>query len=449
MKETVFEQIASFVSTTKYEDLPQEVIKVSKDALIDYVGVTIAGASQNSVKASLAYAKYSSQKEEATIFGHQCKSSVEFAAMVNATASHVLDYDDVSWATIGHPTVVVAPVCFAMAEKYHRTGKEMIHAYALAVEAMHKLADLTMPSVSEKGWHTTPVYGVFGAVIAGALLKGSSKEEIINALGLGASKASGIRANFGTDTKSYHAGMACYNGLEALYLSHFGMCSSSKSFEDMDGFMQTFAGICDENLTLKLAKPWDLIDRGLVFKQYPCCSGSHPAADLIKEMHDKHNFELEEIEHIHVGCSLLAPKELKCDFPNTALEAKFSMRYAVASMLVFGGLGLEEFLDEKVQCTQVQELMSKIDVKVDEEFKKLGFIGTSPAYIKITLSTGEIFSDRSMLAKGNPEKPLSLEEIKQKFFTCTKHLDQGEALFSTLEKMEVLESLEPMLAYCD
>lgn len=448
MNQSINEQIVSFVNNITYDDLPQELIQIVKEAFIDYVAVTIAGCNQNSVNATLAYAKFSSQKEEATIFGRNEKSSVEFASMVNATASHVLDFDDVSWATIGHPTVVVAPVCFAMAEKYKCSGKDIILAYALAVEVMHKLADLTMPYISQNGWHTTPVYGVFGSVVAGAVLKGSTPNELLNALGVAASKASGVRSNFGTDTKSYHAGMACYNGLEALYLSSFGLESSAKAVEDIDGFIQTFTGEKLDNTLLNLGRDWDLLKRGLVFKQYPCCSGSHPAADLTKEMIEKYNFSISDIKCIKVGCSLLAPKELKCDFPTTALEAKFSMRYAVASMLLYNKLTLTEFTNEKVANKKAQELMQKIDVQIDDEFEKLGFIGTSPARLTIYMNDDTVYEDKNMLAKGNPEKRLSSFEIESKFLNCTANNDNSKQLYSLLVNLEELAFLSSLTKLC-
>lgn len=448
MKQSINEQIVSFVNNTKYEDLPDSLISLVKEALIDYVGVTIAGCNQNSVNATLDYARYSSSKQEATIFGRDEKSSVEFASMVNATASHVLDFDDVSWATIGHPTVVVAPVCFSMAEKYEGSGKDIILAYALAVEVMHKLADITMPYVSQNGWHTTPTYGVFGSVVAGAVLKKSSSQELLNALGVAASKASGVRSNFGTDTKSYHAGMACYNGLESLYLAQFKLRSSPTALEDVDGFIQTFANEVPTSLDLKLGVDWDLEKRGLVFKQYPCCSGSHPAADLTKELVQANSFELDDIQSIKVGCSLLAPKELKCDFPKTALEAKFSMRYAVASMIIYKRLTLDEFTNEKVLNPTVQELMDKIEVQIDEEFEKLGFIGTSPARITIYLNDGRIIEDKNMLAKGNPEKRLSSLEIEEKFLQCTKNINRPKHLYTLLQNLENVDFAKTLTTLC-
>lgn len=442
MKQAIFEQIAQFVSIVKFDDLPKELISLIKTALIDYTGVCIAGMEQNSVKSVMRYAEFMSSKQEATIFGIDKKTSVEFAAMINSISAHSLDFDDVSWTSIAHPSVVVAPVCFALAQKLNLSGKELILAYGAATEAMHKIAKISMPNVSQNGWHTTSVYGVFGAIVSAAILYKTPPKNIINALGLGSSKASGIRANFGTDTKAYHAGMACYNGLEALSLANFGLGASRLAFEGDEGFLQIYGGINGFDLKLNLTMPWDLLENGLVFKKYPCCSGSHPAADLINELILKYNLKFEDIAHIDVGCSLLAPKELKCDFPNTALEAKFSMRYAIASMLIYKNLGLNEFSDERVQDIRIQSLMRKIDVKVDEEFAKLGFIGTSPVKIHIELNFGKIIKGKRMLAKGNPQNPMSIDEIKDKFYICTKNIKYQNRIFEILSELEKFKNLD-------
>lgn len=445
MKETAFEKVAKFVQETSYEDLPPKLIDIIKTAFTDYVGVSVAGARHKNVTAMIKYAKLNSKKREASVFCYGFKSSVQLVAMINAVSSHSLDFDDVSLSTIGHPSVVIAPVCFALSENLNLGGKDMILAYALASEVMHKLALCTMPEVSQNGWHTTSVFGVFGAVVAAAVLKRSSKSEIISALGIAASKASGVRANFGTSVKAYYAGMACFNGIDSLLLAGCGLSSSPYSFEGVDGFMQTFGGIYEGEVDLKFGDTWDLLQNGLVFKRYPSCSGAHPAIDLALEMGPKYGLNFRDIKRIDVGCSLLAPKELNCEFPTDALQAKFSMRYAIASALFYGGAGLGEYTNEKVADPQIQEFMRKIYVSVDNEFKRLGFIGTSPVKIKITLENGEILNGKCLLAKGNPQNPLSTDEMASKFYECTKDLRENKRLFETLNELEKCENLEEIL----
>lgn len=448
MNLSISETIADFVKSVKYKDLPEKVIELSKEALIDYTGVMFAGSKENSVQSVLKYIKKRGSRKEVYSLALNKKFNLEDAAMLDAISSHVLDYDDVSWATIGHPSVVLAPVCYSVGQKYNSSGKDIILSYALGLEAMHKIAKITMPNVSENGWHTTSVYGVYGATIVASVLKKSSKEEIINALGIASSKASGIRSNFGTDVKSYHAGMACTNGIQSVYLASGGLKSSEKSIEAPDGFAKTFANLdFDKNIKLKLGKKWDMLENGIVFKQYPCCSGSHCAADLSKEMKNKFNINYKNIKNIKIGCSLLAPKELNCSYPKTALEAKFSMRFAVASMLIGDELNLNSYKEKIVNSVEYQELMNKMDVQIDSEFKKLGFIGTSPARIKILMDNGKEYEDFNMLAKGNPEKKLSLKEIRNKFLKCSIRIKNSNKIFKILLKLEKEKNLNNLLKH--
>ncbi len=442
----IFEEIADFIQSSSFEDLPLQLVSDIKVALIDYIGVTIVGSNSDKLEPLYKYEKALNNLEESTIFGTGKKSSVIFTSQINAMASHVHDFDDVSWSTIGHPTIVVAPTCFSFAEKYKRSGRDVILAYALAIEVMHKLADTTMPNISENGWHTTCVYGVFGSLIAAVILKGDlTKNQIVNALGIAVSKASGVRANFGTDTKSFHAGIAVKNGIEAMYLAYYGLTSSKDAFDGPDGFMQVFAQKKYESKSLNLSQPWDILDRGFVFKKFPSCSSTHPACDLIFDMKSEYNINHEEIEKIEVFSTVLTLKDLTYNLPKTALEAKFSIQYPIASILVYDQLRLEEFEDEKINNPVIQDLMSKISLDTNQEFLDMGFIGTAPIRIKVYFKNKKILNNINMLARGNKEKPLSSKEIKDKFLYCSRSLKNNEFIYDEINKLEKLKSLDTLV----
>ena len=211
-------------------------------------------------------------------------TSRNLAALANGVAGHALDYDDVSWSTIGHPTVVIAPVVFAVGQVFGVSGNDIIKSYALGVEIAHKIAGLVMPQVSANGWHTTSVFGPFGAAAASALLSGLKAESFISALAIAASTSSGLRGNFGTPTKAYHAGMAAYNGATATILASLGMNAAADVIEARDGFADVFGNQTTNVHKISFGSPWDLVKPGLVFKKYPCCSGTHPAIDCILHM---------------------------------------------------------------------------------------------------------------------------------------------------------------------
>ena len=138
-----------------------------------------------------------------------------------------MDFDDVSWATIGHPSVSVAPSVFACAQKGKWNGKQTLLAYVLAVESMHQIARLTMPQLSERGWHTTLAYGVFGAAVPAVRLLGLNEDECANALGIAVSRAGGVRANFGTQTKALHAGLSNRIGIDCAEMAACGITQAT------------------------------------------------------------------------------------------------------------------------------------------------------------------------------------------------------------------------------
>ena len=324
-------------------------------------------------------------------------------------------------------------------------------AYAVGVEIQNKIATLVMPEASSNGWHTTSIFGPFGAATASALITGLGNEEFLSALGIAASMASGIRSNFGTMTKAYHAGMAAFNGATAVILARQGLTSSENAIEAQDGFVQVFSGHKPEKRLLSFGDPWDVIKPGLVFKKYPCCSGTHPAVDCIMNMLKETPFTSDEVESIHAGVSLLGLKELVCHSPTIPTEARFSMEYALASAIVYGKLGLSEFTEESINDPRIRHMISKINVEIDPELAKLGFIGTAHAKLRVTLKDGRILEDSRDLAIGNPEKPFSDVELEGKFLECASRVfepDQCrrilEALFS-IEKVEDINSITVLL----
>ncbi|CAM3621268.1 MmgE/PrpD family protein [Parendozoicomonas haliclonae] len=441
---TVLEQAAGFVSQVSYDDLPQSVVEISKRALIDYVGVTLAGADMPVSTQVQAFSELQSTAGDIAVFGTDKVYNASHAALCNGTASHALDFDDVSWTTIGHPTVSVAPVSFACAQQKGLTGKDVILSYAAGVEVMHKIAGLVMPQTSDKGWHTTPVFGCIGAAAASAWLYKMPEEETRNALGLAVTMASGVRANFGTRTKAFHAGWSAYNGIQAAMFAQAGINSHPNAIEGQDGFAQTFAGMELRVGDVGYGKDWDLDTAGLVFKQYPCCSGSHPAINAFDDLLKEKPFSLEDVDSIHVGVSLLGPRELVSNHPINAVQAKFSMQYALASRLIYGQVSLTEFTDEKVMADDVQNLIPRITMEVDEDLAKLGFIGTAPAKIRVRLKSGEELYTSCDLAKGNPEKPLTDEELSAKFMACAAPVIGENKAMALLEKLFILEQIDSL-----
>ncbi len=436
---TLLEKLAQFVTQVRFEELPAKEIEWAKLALTDFIAVSYPGANMPVAQNVRAFLDESPRNGKAILIGTSRRTDATSAALFNGTASHSLDFDDVSWATIGHPTVCVAPVALATAQEKGLGGRELLLSYIVGVEVMHQIARWTMPFLSEKGWHTTPVYGTFGAAAAACVVYGTDTEQTAHALAIAASRSAGIRGNFGSQTKALHAGTAAFLGLEATRLAMHGVTGNCACLENQDGFAQCFAKPALKDAVVDIGNYWDLAQNGLVFKQYPCCSGSHPANDVWDAYLKEHPIPYTAIKSIGAGVSLLGPRELSCHRPVNAVQAKFSLEYALASRVIFGPLSLDSFADEKVLDPRVQELMSRIEMKIDPELARLGFIGTAPVRLDVMLADGSKVHLENNLAQGNPEKPLSEKAFFRKFSSCLKaaHCEEiTENCWSTLLHLE-------------
>ncbi len=422
-------------------DVPADVVAVAKLGLTDFFGVACAGTDMPVAQNVYAYIEENQKREgQSVLLGRNERLAASNAALFNATAGHALDFDDVSWATIGHPSVVVAPVALSCAQSENADGEKLLLAYIAGVEVMHQIARWTMPKLSEQGWHTTPANGVFGATTAAALLMELSEQEMVNALAIAATRAFGIRANFGSQTKALHAGLAAQCGVECALLARCGITGRDNAIEAADGYAQCLALPIDrEKVMVDFGEFWDLRENGLVIKQYPCCSGAHPTLDVWREYLESHHLKPEEIESIYAGVSLLGPRELSCHRPINAVQAKFSLEYAVAARLIHGEITVDTYVDEKLQDPRIQDFMQRIDMRIDPELEKLGFIGTAPIRLHVKLKTGEEIALANDLAMGNPEKPLTALQFEKKFMRCVAPR-AGEAnaqqFWNTLQAIE-------------
>ncbi|MCJ8300491.1 MAG: MmgE/PrpD family protein, partial [Pseudomonadales bacterium] len=243
---SILQQAAQYLQQVRYEHLPEEAIIVAKQAILDYIGVAVAGSDQPVVNNLRKWAEDCGQLGSVTVIGSSQSLNAEYAALVNAAAGHALDFDDTSWATIGHPSTVILPALFAQSELNAQqgapvSGKALLLAYIAAVEVCHKIAELMMPLTSQNGWHTTGVFYGFATAAGLCQLQSIDTHTTCMAMALALSNAGGIRSNFGTQAKAYHAGMTVKAGMESFNLAKAGVTASLFALEAEDGFIQCFA----------------------------------------------------------------------------------------------------------------------------------------------------------------------------------------------------------------
>ena len=272
---------------------------MAKQGILDTVGVTLAGAHDETTAVVASALRKTAAAGPALIFGSSDHVDVLNAALINGVASHALDFDDCSNSLGGHPSAPILPALWAIAPG--SSGKAFIAAYAAGVECETRFARAVNFHHYEKGWHPTATLGTFGSAAACGHLLTLSVEQLATALALAASMASGIKANFGTMTKPFHVGQTTRNGLLAALLAKEGMTANAGALEHPQGFFAVYNGagtFKPERLLEHWGDPFDLVDPGIAFKRHPCCGSTHPAVDAMLHLREAHRLTPERVAKV-------------------------------------------------------------------------------------------------------------------------------------------------------
>ena len=359
---SVTERMAEFIVETKWADFPALVIERAKKAVVDTVGVTLAGAGEPVGRIVADFAQKMGGAPEATIIGVNARAAAPMAALANGAMGHALDFDDSSYLLNGHPSVGVLPAVLAQGEVQGATGREVLEAFIIGYEISTKLGEGMNPEHYGAGWHATCTLGTMGAAAAAAHLRGLDVETTRHALGCAASHASGVHANFGTMTKPLHAGLAPEAGLRAAALAAAGLTASTTILEAPRGFLDAFAGggsPCAEEIVESLGRPYALAEPGMNMKPYPCCLSTHPAVDALYDLVEESSITAADVARIEVSLVEIATQVLRYHAPQTGLQGKFSIEYCLARMLLDGDLRLSTFTDQAVREPLLQEWMTQ------------------------------------------------------------------------------------------
>src|SRR4051812_8769127 len=300
---TIIEGIAERIGRVSYADLPHEAVHWAKAAILDTVGVTLAGAAEpcTQIVARVLAAGTGAGSGECLIFGTDRRAAPLDAALVNGTAAHALDFDDVSNSMGGHPSAPIVPALFAAGEILDSTGREFIAAYVAGFETETRIGRGVNLHHYEKGWHPTATLGVFGAAAACSHLMGLDRAKTAQALAIASSLASGIKANFGTMTKPLHVGRTARSGLFAAMLAREGFTANDAALEHRQGFLYVFNGAGNfdaEKILADWGRPYDLVSPGIGIKMHPCCGSTHPPVDAMLMLRAEHDIVPDKVARI-------------------------------------------------------------------------------------------------------------------------------------------------------
>lgn len=448
--EKVTEKLAEFICRSRYETIPSDAIEVSKLHILDTLGALIAGSKEGVAEIVKGYILSLGCGQESTLITQGIRTSAPYAAFGNGILGHVLDFDDYEVPSMAHPSVTVLPAVLALGERMKASGKACLEAYLTGMEVISKVGRGIAPDHYDKGWHSTGTLGSLGAASASSKLLKLNVEEIRTAIGIAASMSSGVRANFGSMTKCFHAGHAARNGVEAASLASRGFTANQEVLESDLGFCNLFTEgkrYDLQKIVEGLGDPYSLLSPGVGKKPYPSCAATHSFLDGILGLIEQYDIKAEDVESVECGIFYRLPSQLIHSNPKTGLEGKFSLEFCIALALQERKVSLGHFTDSKVREPGIQKLIKKITKEVTDE---AGGKGTElpTAILTVRMKNGTTYPCRVRTRKGSPRSPLSAQEVMNKFLECAQlnySLEQSRRIAEAVMGMEKAEDIREIV----
>jgi 2-methylcitrate dehydratase PrpD len=449
------DRLADCILSTQYSQISQETLDWARAGILDTVGCTLAGAREGAPMLAAAALGIAAAPGPCLVFGGDRRVDPLSAALVNGTAAHALDYDDCSNSMGGHPSAPILPALFAIGEQSGASGRDLLSAYVTGFEVEARMGRAVNLHHYEKGWHPTATLGGFGVTAACAKLLGLDAQRTAIALSIAASFASGVKSNFGSMVKPLHVGHCSRNGMYAALLAREGFTSGAEVFEHKQGFLNVFNGPGTYDVSRLFdgwGTPFDMVNPGIGFKQYPCCASTHPAIDCMMELRRTHDLRPEQVTLIESWTHKRRLEHTNRPHPRSALDAKFSVQYCLARALLHGAVSIDHFEGDAWRDAAVQALLQKVraGTYTEAQFPPDNHLG---AEVRVTLADGRVVCTKVDQAHGRDARsPLSADMLKAKFFDCAARvLPQAriEKLYEAIQGFEQLSDIAEMTALID
>jgi 2-methylcitrate dehydratase PrpD len=424
---TLTQNLAAYYSRLSYSELPPDVTMRAKLGILDTVGTALYGVSSEEAKYARIAAQDLTQNQNATIWGTDQRSSMQLAAVVNSVSAAATELDDIG---NGHNGAVVVPAVLAVAEHLKCSGEQVLVAVVVGYEIARRILDGAggYNQHNGLGWHGTGTVGSFGSAAAIARLLNLDPEQMVSALGIAGSFTGGTWAFMqdGTMTKRLHPGKAAENGIGAAFLARAGYSGPAEILEaEWGGFYNTYdqSGGSDPQEVLRdVGEEFHILRSG--FKRHACCAGIHNAIDALLGVFQSHRLSHDQISRLEVVVSSYSKRHLGKQIVRTTCDAQLSLPFGLSVTLLSGGkTGPDLFAMNYVNDPAVQSWCNKIELKVDETLEP-----NSPHTVYVHCHDGRIIIGQNEIPKGEPENPLSLSEILDKYLDlANRTLELGSA----------------------
>ncbi|MGE0625370.1 MAG: MmgE/PrpD family protein [Pseudomonadales bacterium] len=436
--------LAARIASAGYASLPDSARAVAKQALMDFIGVTLAGMNEPLSRILREEAAAEGGNPQATILGTRERASTVQAALINGAAGHAHDYDDVHNAMSGHPTVPVAPAVLALGQHLNATGEAVIAAFAAGVDTECILGRYAGPAHYAQGWHNTGTLGTFGAAAASASLLGLDADRTDQALGIAGTRAAGLKSQFGTMCKPLHAGHAAATGLQSANLAARGFSSCPDILEAAQGFMDTQAESASlERFEQAMTVPSYTQD--ICFKYHAACYLTHSAIEATRALATSNRFRPGDITGIDVHVDKGHLRVCNIPEPQTGLEAKFSLRLTTAMALTgLDTASITLFDDALTTDPELVRYRDLVTVHAHETSR-------SETVVSIRTADGRSFEEAVNVAIPMRDLDAQWAKLEAKFMTLTApHLGADRArrtveLLRTLERLGDINELTDLL----
>jgi 2-methylcitrate dehydratase PrpD len=415
-------ELVEFLRGLEARSLPAEVLDRARYFLVDYLAVAIRGSREESAQAVQRMVQRIGANGCATVIGTRMRTIPGLAAMANGAAAHGIEQDDTHSGGSIHLGATMYSAAFALAETMPELSSDaFLTALVAGYEATARIAMAVQPKEHYAlGFHPTPTCGVFGAAITSAKLLGLTAEQTLAAVGIAGSMAAGSMEFLaeGAWTKRIHPGLAAQNGIHAALLAAEGFSGPLHILEGRDGFLHGYSrNPVAERLTADLGRTFEILHTAV--KPHACCRYMQGPIDAILAIMREHNIQAAQIQRIEIavleaGWGIVAEPRAKKYNPESVVDAQFSMPFGAAVAAMDGAAGLDQFTIEKTRSLKIRELMNKValvkDARIEETFPK-----EWPARVVIEMESGQRYEKFVRYPKGDPENPLTWDEMTAKF----------------------------------
>lgn len=428
-------RLARWALGLKLDDIPLAVRAAACRHALDALGCGLAARRFGEAGPVLRVAEQLGGPAEATMIGGS-RTGATSAALANGALMHALDFDDTHAGSLVHATVAVLPAALAAAERTGASGADLLVAVVAGIEVVTRLGAAVRHGFHARGFHATSVCGTFASALAAARLEGLDEDAAVSGLGIAGSFASGSLEFLadGSSTKQLHPGWAAHSGLVAARLAAAGATGPATILEGESGLYRSFLGreVDAEQLADGLGSRWETTR--ITIKPYPACQLSHASLDAARKL----GIAAGEIARLHFrlpeeSAAVVCRPEAAKLHPRTAYEAKFSLHWCAAALLIDGALGAESFAPDRIQRPEVLALAARVDYDAYDPGRPAASAGGE---VTATLRDGSTRRAKVPASRGGPDDPLDDAELLEKF-----RLNAGPGHDALVEAVLGLESL--------